>query len=398
MGSSTNGTTLYQFYVRAANGTVYKAVSSIPVNDFAWHHLVGVCDQAHTNVTLYIDGQVAAVTFIPAGSGINEASAPLTIGAGIGSGQTDYGTTSALQFVGWIDDVATYRYALSVGQVIHQYAATGNPVAVSFVPPPPTNVVYLANQTLRIPATIAGSATLGYYWTNLTVGGAVLASGGTNVGGSLNATLTISNAPASLNGDQLELVAFNDISSTNWFVTLFNPAPPVTLDYSSSILYSNFFNGGTWSIAGMPVTAANLLVGGTNATWIDQIGTNNTTGVMQANGTSTSIAQDGWVLPFTPHSGYVYTISASATYSGAAGNWFALGFFQNILTNATDGTTGKINGGAGGNGILIVPCANHWKCAVFCDWQRQRPNYQCDYRHRRQRHPHDTDCIGYDWR
>jgi len=100
LGSSTNGTTLYQFYVRAANGTVFKAVSSVPVNDFAWHYLVGVCDQANSNLTLYVDGYVAARTSIPAGSGIKQAAAPLlTIGAGIASGQTDYGTSRHLSLL-----------------------------------------------------------------------------------------------------------------------------------------------------------------------------------------------------------------------------------------------------------------------------------------------------------
>jgi hypothetical protein len=337
LGSSTNGTTLYQFYVRAANGTVFKAVSSIPVNDFAWHHLVGVCDQANTNLTLYIDGNVAAVTSIPAGSGIIEASAPLTIGAGIASGQTDYGTASTNSFIGYIADVATYKKALSIGQVINHYASVpGNFVAVSFVPPPPTNVVYLANQTLTIPATIAGSATLGYYWTNVTVGGAVLASGGTNANGSLDATLTVPNVSASLSGDQLELVVNNSISSTNWFVTLFNPPPPVTLDSSNPILYSNLFNGGTWSIAGMAPTVVNILVGGTNTTWVDALGTNGVSGTL-ANGVDASPSLDSWELPFTPHAGYIYTISASLTFSGNPANWVGLGFAQTIPTNAANG-------------------------------------------------------------
>ena len=337
LGSSTNPTTLYQFYVRAANNTVYKAVSSIPVNDFAWHHLVGVCDQTNGILTLYVDGQVAATTNIPAGAGIIEASAPLTIGAGIAAGQTDYGTSSALEFDGFIDDVATYKYALSPGQVVNQYASVpGNFVAVSFVTPPPlATFPYLANQTLTIPVTAVGSASLGYYWTNVTAGG-VVASGQTDVPGNLNATLTIPNASTSLSGDQLELVVTNATSSTNVFVTLFCPAAPVTLDYSNAILYSNFFNGGTWSIAGRPLTAANVLVGGTNSVWADILGTNDTGGGLTGAGVPATLQQDSWVVPFTPHPGYVYTINASVTFSGNSGSWTGPGFAQNVLTNASN--------------------------------------------------------------
>ena len=351
LGSSTNSTTLYQFYVRGANNTVYKAVSSVPVNTFAWHHLVGVCDQANGAVTLYIDGQVAATASIPVGAGIVEASAPLTIGAGISSGQADYGTSSALEFDGYIDDVATYKYALSAGEVVNQYSSLpGNFVPVYFVTPPQlATFSYQANQTLTIPVTVAGSASLGYYWTNVTAGG-VIASGQTGVSGSLNATLTIPNASAGLNGDQLELVVTNSGSSTNIFVTLFNPPAPILVDYTSSVLYSNVFyssfGGGAWSINGLQPTLANILVGGTNSVWTDSLGTNDV-GVLQVNGTPTSTLQDSWTLPFQPHAGYIYTLSASNMFIGAPSSWVAMGFCQSIVTNGIVGSTGKINGGNG---------------------------------------------------
>lgn len=347
LGSSTNPSTLYQFYVRGANNTVYKAVSSIPVNDFTWHHLVGVCDQTNGILTLYVDGMVAATTNIPAGTGIIEASAPLTIGAGIASGQTDYGTSSALEFDGFIDDVATYKYALSPGQVVNHYASVpGNFVPVSFVTPPPlATFPYQANQTLTIPITAVGSASLGYYWTNVTAGG-VVASGQTDIPGNLNATLTIPNAPTSLSGDQLELVVTNSGSSTNLFVTLLNPAPPVTLDYSSPILYSNSFNGGTWQLAGTAATAANALVGGTNSVWADILGTNNT-GTLYANGSDTTTFGDSWILPFQPHPGYVYTLTASLTLNGNPSSWTGIGFGSAYVnTNASNvNQNGGVNHG-----------------------------------------------------
>jgi hypothetical protein len=351
LGESTNlPATFFQFYVRAANGTVTRAVSTIPANDFTWHHLVGVCDQANGIIILYVDGKVAATASIAPGSGIIEASAPVSIGAGIAAGQTDYGSVTALQWVGNIADVATYKYALSAGQVVNQYSSvSGTFVPVTFVTPQPlTNFAYQANQTLTIPIVAAGSSTIGYYWTNVTAGG-VIASGQTAVSGNLNATLTIPNASAGLNGDQLELVVTNSGSSTNLFVTLFNPPAPITVDYTSSVLYSNRFlsgfGGGAWSIDGQHPTVANVLVGGTNSVWIDSLGTNNT-GVLQVNGIPTSPLQDSWTLPFVPHAGYIYTLSSSNAFRGAPNSWIALGFCQNIVTNGTVGGTARINGGA----------------------------------------------------
>jgi hypothetical protein len=355
LGLDTSATPNYQFYVRSANGTVYKADSSIQATDFAWHHLVGVCDEAAGKVSLYVDGKLAASTAIPVQSGLFEAAVPISIG-----GEYKSGTGNNLQFFGFIDDVAAYGYALSAAQVAGHYSAVGNLIPLSFVSPlAPTNLVYQVNKTLTIPATVFGQPPFGYYWTNITTGG-VLGSGKTNVLATLDATLTFPNASASLSGDQLELVATNGGGSTNWFVSLFTPPPPVTLDYSNPILYSNYFNGGTWSIAGMPMTAANSLVGGTNTTWTDALGTNDT-GSLQANGVSATTSPDSWVVPFTPHSGYIYTVTASVTFSGNPGNWVGVGFAQRVPTNAavgfgrfSDGGTTPPNQGPNGYDWMIL--------------------------------------------
>jgi len=118
------------------------------------------------------------------------------------------------------------------------------------------------------------------------------------------------------------------------FVTLFCPAAPLTLDYSSSILYSNLFNGGAWSNCGDGVYGGNTLVGGANTTWVDVLGTNLPGGGMMASGSPGTLRADSWLLPFTPHSGYVYTVTASVTFTGNPGNWVSLGFTQIVPTNA----------------------------------------------------------------
>ena len=325
----------YQFYVRTASGTVYAADSTF-APDGNWHHLVGVCDEANSNISFYIDGALAGSTNTPAlfRAGEYETAAPLSIGATTQAAGGGY----SLQFFGTIDDVATYSHALSAGEVAAHYAALGNPVPVYVFPAPPANFVYQANHTLAIPETVVGNPPVGYYWTNVTTGG-LLSSGATNTFGNLNATLSIPNAPSSLSGQQLELVVTTATSSTNSFVTLFSPDLPVTLDYSSPILYSNYFNGGTWSIAGNAPTAVNGLVGGTNTTWVDALGTNDP-GSLPASGVDNTLLPDSWLLPFTPHAGYVYTISASVTFNGdpgGSGAWIGLGFAGRIPTNAAVG-------------------------------------------------------------
>ena len=152
----------------------------------------------------------------------------------------------------------------------------------------------------------------------------------------------------------------NAISSTNLFFTLFSPAPPVTLDYSSPILYSNYFNGGTWTIAGLPLTAANALVGGTNTTW--NIVSNNPAAGYAAYGDGTLGAMlNSVLLPFTPHSGYVYTLEASLTFTVTppAGGWGGLGFSTQFPTNYVSDPRVLNNGwallnmGANGGGALL---------------------------------------------
>lgn len=342
----------YRFTVRNAGGTAYSAVATVGPNG-AWQYVVGVCNEASSNVAIYVNGLLSASVAIPPNSGLLNSSVPMTIGARSTSATSGYD----LQFSGELDDVAVFNYALSAGQVAILY---GNPVPLTFVSPlPPTNVVFLANTTLTVPATVFGAPPLGYYWTNLTTA-TLLASGKTLTYGNLSATLTISNAPVSLSGDQLELVVTNATSSTNWFVSLFSPPPPLTLSYTSPILYSNYFNGGTWSIGGMPLTAANSLVGGTNTTWTDALGTNDT-GSMMASGIDASTLGDSWVLPFTPHAGYIYTLTASLTFTGNPGSWVGLGFAQTVPINAAinfgryaDGGTTPPDQGPNGYDFIIL--------------------------------------------
>ena len=69
-----------RFYVRDAGGTSEGAVSTFaPTSDGAWHHVVGVCDEANAHVYLYIDGTNAGTATIPAGSGVLTSTQSLAI-------------------------------------------------------------------------------------------------------------------------------------------------------------------------------------------------------------------------------------------------------------------------------------------------------------------------------
>ncbi len=227
----------YQFYVRNANGTVYTADSTF-VPDGNWHHLVGVCDEANGQVSLYIDGSLAASTAIPVYSGVYEANMPLSIGAGIESVAAGYN----LQFYGSIDDVAAFDYAASPAQVAAQYSAAGGTIQPYFVELPPTNITVAANETLTIPALAAGTPLLGGTWYD--PNGNILETISTN-GFLLNMPLTVAGVPSSWNGGQLELSVTNASGSTNVFVTVNAVSTYTSTINPGSVLVTNFQGWGT---------------------------------------------------------------------------------------------------------------------------------------------------------
>jgi hypothetical protein len=105
----------------------------------------------------------------------------------------------------------------------------------------------------------------------------------------------------------------------------------------AQIIYSNAFNGGAVNINGTVPTVANNYAGGTaSATWSDALGTNDP-GNLLANGMANTTLGDSWLLPFSPESGYVYTLTASLTFTGNPGNWIGLGFAQNNSVNVPVG-------------------------------------------------------------
>jgi O-glycosyl hydrolase len=123
--------TCLRFSVRNAAGTAFNANSTINAyTNAGWHHMAGVCDEANGNLLLYVDGALAGSAAIPANSGITNASnVPLAIGARAVNATSGYNK----QFLGWIDDVALYNYALSSNQVqsIYQAGVSLPPVSLT---------------------------------------------------------------------------------------------------------------------------------------------------------------------------------------------------------------------------------------------------------------------------
>ena len=219
----------YRFYVRNAAGSVYICGSgSAPPLDGNWHHVVGVCDEANGLLSLYYDGRLVNTASVPTNSGVYEAPGPMLIGA-----STSDGVTYGNQYIGAINDVAIFGYALSANQVAAEYSSSG--VAPSFSHAPPATLSVNAGGVLTIPASAIGTPPLNYQWSDVS-GGTNIISGTSNIV-PLNATLTVSNVPAGWNNDQLELTVNNANGSTNVFVslTVFTNAPELTQDIPARV-------------------------------------------------------------------------------------------------------------------------------------------------------------------
>ncbi len=214
LGSDTLATHGFRFLVRDASGATHLASSAIsPNGSSSWYHLVGVCDESNGVVTLYVNGAVAGTSAITPGSGISSTTRRTIIGS-----KPSNSTTNAndLTFVGLVDDVSIYNYALSAAQIGAHYAAAGVPP--SFTQSPALAITTNGFAYLTIPATLVGTPPLTYGW--LDVGSnSIVAAGSTN-GAILNAALTSTSVPLIWNGNTLTLGVTNAYGSTSITVTL----------------------------------------------------------------------------------------------------------------------------------------------------------------------------------
>jgi hypothetical protein len=223
----------FRFFVRNAAGVAPNATSTIAPGT-QWHHLVGVCDEANGVVNLYVDGALAATAAIASNSGINavDAARPVVIG----SRQSGANPPNDDQFVGFVNDVAIYNYALSASQVASQYLVAG--IAPRITQDPPANVSVDEHGTVTIAAAATGTEPLSYQWFNQ--------STGLQINGATNATLVLSNVSATLNYNPVYLHVQNTYGSADSATAtlnvqsglpqIANPAlPPHIYVYSNSV-------------------------------------------------------------------------------------------------------------------------------------------------------------------
>lgn len=126
----------FRFSIRDAINVAHNANSTIYCSN-TWQHLVGVCDEPNGLVHLYVNGVENANTAIA--GGIQMGTTPVSIG----SRKSGFNANYNLNFVGSIDEVAIYNYALSPAQVQNHYNAGLNPVVTLYLQRSGSNVMLL---------------------------------------------------------------------------------------------------------------------------------------------------------------------------------------------------------------------------------------------------------------
>jgi hypothetical protein len=119
--SASDGTFLadsLRLAIRGSDGlTRSGATSSVGLNDGNWHHVVAILNPS--SLALYIDGAAKTVS-----SGVSSTPATFTnfdFPVGIGA-RNVRGTFDSL-FLGTLDEVAIYNYALSSARILKHYQA-----------------------------------------------------------------------------------------------------------------------------------------------------------------------------------------------------------------------------------------------------------------------------------
>jgi hypothetical protein len=136
LDTGSGGAHAFRFSVRDANNFAHNANGNIAPNS-TWQHVVGVCDESHGVMYLYVNGVQNAVTNIS--NGIQMGTSPISIG----SRQPDFRSTYTANFTGSIDEVAIYNHALSAAQVQNHFIAGTNPVVRLYVQKSGPNAILL---------------------------------------------------------------------------------------------------------------------------------------------------------------------------------------------------------------------------------------------------------------
>jgi hypothetical protein len=199
----------WRFFVRNAAGTAVLANGTNAPNDGLWHHVVGVCDEPNGQVLLYVDGQLTASAIIATNTGILSWASPMSIG----SRQSGPGTSYDSQFMGNIDDVSIYNYALTPAQVLSHYVSAGVPPIFT---QQPANVTTNEATTVTLTVAAIGTAPLTYQWYD---------NNGQPISFGTSATLFLTNVQQGQAG--------------NYYVTVSNPYSPAPVSSGYAFLQVN---------------------------------------------------------------------------------------------------------------------------------------------------------------
>ena len=340
-GATAAGAHGIRFFVRDSSGAVHSANTGTNTWDMAWHHVVGVCDETHSNVTLYVDGLVASVAAISPSNGLLSSSAPIAIGSRMGAAAGNYNN----QFFGTIDEAAVYDYALTADQVRSHYFSVGIAPVVFLQP---TNATVAEGAAATFYSAAIGSPVLGYQWF-LSDG----ANPTTPLAGMTSSNLTLTGVTSASNGNYYQLVvtnAFGTVASlpaqlivVSGPPSLISDVPPMTFVYAGRSFALPVAFGGTtpftyqWQHAGTNLnddarisgshsnvlTVADSQPGDSGAY---QLFASNSQGGPVASGQGTVIVES--VAGFNTD-GLGWTPNTGGAYAG-------VGFNNNVLT-LTDG-------------------------------------------------------------
>jgi len=254
----TPGTHAFRFFVRnGAGANMANAVGTTVADPGTWHHVVGVCDQPNGRLWLYVDGTTNGVPgTVTTNGGVLSTASPMTIG----SRQSGAASVYDMNFVGSIDEVAVYNYALTAAQVQNHYFAAGVAPTV-LTPTGPTNVSVAEGATITLPSSAYGSPTLRYQWYDNILGGPLT--------GKTNSSLTLSNVTVAANDGHGYYVvvsnAFGTATSPIYSITVVSGPPQIITDVASlTVVYPGRTASMSVTVGGTPPFSYQWQHAGTN--------------------------------------------------------------------------------------------------------------------------------------
>jgi hypothetical protein len=266
-GGTSHG---FRFFVRDSTGSAHLASSSVPPAA-AWHHVVGVCDQSHSNLVLYVDGtNVATGTIVP-GSGIMASSSPVTFG----SRQSGSGTAFNNQMTATLEEFAIYGYAMTSNQVQARYLAVTNrpPAFVAnplLLPAGRAGVYYAANLTTNASDPNGDAQTFakisGPAWLNVASGGLLTGTPYSANAGANSFVVSVKD-PGGLSNTATMLLSVAAAPSIN--ASLTNQNGSLALSWTGgvspySVQMSTNLGDTNWQTVATGVVTSNYLVAPTN--------------------------------------------------------------------------------------------------------------------------------------